>query len=466
MPMKKWKIFLVLAAIILMVPVELMASSVWSGKDVYKEDLTGTQWGVKAQDIAKINDPGEVYSIDDMESYSAYMTNDADDMGKTIDQAFFWYNKSRLAYAKLINVEGISKVSFVFQKELYLFCAQFDQNFRVTDLGLWMTTGDVCQILPETKWIVVVFRKVNGDLSIGSGIDIAISSSDIKASAYRYLVFKPFTYTFNLNGGQYGGSTGTYTAERLGVEKMTLPVPTRKGFKFAGWKSNSGQMYSGTLSAEYKSELFQNMKFDAVWTEIMPSSVKLDSDYVVLEQNSSDAKKLTAQVGPSEAFNKTVTWSSSDERVAKVDANGNISAGSSGTAVITAATANGIKAQCTVYVMGFQVSVPAYCTLNQSYEIRIDVYNNGSAEMTGRKRVIVDADNAAVVCRKGDEKTEYNVLAECAGSYNGQYKRLNSGEYLADTMESTTVYYRLKPEKEITRAGDYTGNVNFSVMVR
>lgn len=465
MLMKKIKIFWIVAVILMMIPVELMAASYWSGKDVYNTDYLGF-WGVTADKIAKVEEPGNVYSIEDISEYSAFMTNNEELVGNTMNQAFWWYNTSRITYVKLINVERYSKVSFVFEKDFYLYCAQFDADFKLIDDGQWKTTGDVCTFLPETKWIMVVFRRVNGDISVGAGSDTVISSDDIDNLKYKYLVFQPFTYTFNLNGGEYNGVTGTYTAERLGVESMALPVPERKGYTFKGWQDSTGAIYSGTLKPEYVAELFKNKQFNAVWAENMPDSVKLSNDYIILEQNSPEVKQLTAEVGPDDIPDKTVIWSSSDVTVAYVDENGKITAGHSGTAVITAKTKNGIEAHCTVYVMGFQVSVPAYCTLNQSYEIKIDVYNNGNSQMNGRKRVIVDADNEAVIYRKGDDTTAYNVLAECAESYNGQYKRLNTGEYLADTMESATIYYRLKPEKDITRAGDYTGSVNFSVIVR
>lgn len=59
---------------------------------------------------------------------------------------------------------------------------------------------------------------------------------------------------------------------------------------------------------------------------------------------------LTATVAPSNATNKTVTWSSSNTAVATVN-NGTVTAVSNGTATITATTASGgYKASCTVTV--------------------------------------------------------------------------------------------------------------------
>lgn len=73
----------------------------------------------------------------------------------------------------------------------------------------------------------------------------------------------------------------------------------------------------------------------------------------------SESVKLTATVGPEDATDKTVTWESSDETVARVDKNGNVSFVSSGTATITATATNGTdetaddkKATCKVTVTG------------------------------------------------------------------------------------------------------------------
>ena len=62
------------------------------------------------------------------------------------------------------------------------------------------------------------------------------------------------------------------------------------------------------------------------------------------------ATALKATVAPSNATDKTVTWQSSNDKVAKVDAKGNVTPVAKGTATITAKTANGKTATCKVTV--------------------------------------------------------------------------------------------------------------------
>lgn len=63
------------------------------------------------------------------------------------------------------------------------------------------------------------------------------------------------------------------------------------------------------------------------------------------------AKQLTATIMPADASNKAVKWTSSDEKIARVDDNGMVTAVGAGKATITATTVDGgFKADCTVSV--------------------------------------------------------------------------------------------------------------------
>lgn len=79
------------------------------------------------------------------------------------------------------------------------------------------------------------------------------------------------------------------------------------------------------------------------------TGVALNKSSMTLTVGSSE--RLTATVSPSTATNKKVTWASKNTAVATVDAGGNVTALSAGTAVITATTEDGGKtASCTVTV--------------------------------------------------------------------------------------------------------------------
>ena len=77
-------------------------------------------------------------------------------------------------------------------------------------------------------------------------------------------------------------------------------------------------------------------------------SVTLDPAELSLKEGESGT--ITATVLPENAADQSVTWSSSDEAVATVDANGKVTAVAAGTATITATTANNKTATCVVSV--------------------------------------------------------------------------------------------------------------------
>ena len=87
----------------------------------------------------------------------------------------------------------------------------------------------------------------------------------------------------------------------------------------------------------------------AAFPAIHPTGVTLNKTELSLTVGSSE--QLTATVAPAEADNKSVTWTSSNPAVATVDASGNVTAVSAGSATITVTTADGGKtATCTVTV--------------------------------------------------------------------------------------------------------------------
>ncbi len=107
---------------------------------------------------------------------------------------------------------------------------------------------------------------------------------------------------------------------------------------------------------------------------VAPTSVKMSVPSKNLKVGGSWA--LMATVSPSNATERSVTWSSSDTSVATVSSSGIVDAVGPGTATITAKTANGKKATCTIRVVSeefpfWDVSSSAwyYNTIKETYEL-------------------------------------------------------------------------------------------------
>lgn len=137
------------------------------------------------------------------------------------------------------------------------------------------------------------------------------------------------TFDTNVTGSDGGDASLKSTWDNLGisVKDDTLTVTNSKGTrKF------------------YKTLTYQKV-----------TGVSLSSSNIELGTN--DTHKLTATIAPADAYEKTVTWSSSNESVATVAADGTVTAKTEGTAKIIATTKDGnYTASCDVKVSLVHVS--------------------------------------------------------------------------------------------------------------
>lgn len=108
----------------------------------------------------------------------------------------------------------------------------------------------------------------------------------------------------------------------------------------------------------------------------------VELDKTGLELTVDDTAKLTATVTPANADNAKVSWTSSDETVATVDENGNVTAIAAGTATITVTTEDGgFTATCTVTVKAKSVPVDK-SALEALYKELKDTANDGYTDET------------------------------------------------------------------------------------
>lgn len=128
---------------------------------------------------------------------------------------------------------------------------------------------------------------------------------------------------------------------------------TIRNYKIIRMHNSTGNSVIDVLDTSFNSSTneitFETDKFsvyaltykDTYYSPSYPvTGIKVSPDTLTLTKKDETAQ-LTAEVTPSYADNKKVTWKSSDEKVATVDENGKVTAVANGTATITATSVSG-----------------------------------------------------------------------------------------------------------------------------
>ncbi len=153
------------------------------------------------------------------------------------------------------------------------------------------------------------------------------------------------------------GSESDSKAALTVMDKLTLPSDYR-------WRTDRNDPFSLSSADEYDYEPVSNNDsyVEIAPVEVPATGVTLSESSLVLDVG--ETAQLTAAVVPEGTTDKLV-WSSADESVATVDANGLVTAVGPGRTVITAA-AGSVSAECSVTVRGGSVDV------GPTYEIELD----------------------------------------------------------------------------------------------
>lgn len=117
----------------------------------------------------------------------------------------------------------------------------------------------------------------------------------------------------------------------------------------------------GTATITAKSNNGKTASCKVTVNPIQPTGIKATPETSTL-YGLNGTVKLTANVMPSNATNKAVTWSSNNTSVATVSSDGTVKAVGYGTAVITAKTVNGLTSNCTITVKKEDVTALAIAT--------------------------------------------------------------------------------------------------------
>lgn len=150
-------------------------------------------------------------------------------------------------------------------------------------------------------------------------------------------------WQFNPSNSQYG-TTVSFSSSDISIADVD----------FNGKVTARG---AGTATITATTNYFTTATCDVTVNPMLASSISLNQSTITLPIGSTQT--LTATVLPANTSDKTVTWSSSDESIATVNANGLVTAVSQGLATITATTNDGsnLSASCNVNVT--QVSANA-----------------------------------------------------------------------------------------------------------
>ncbi len=167
-------------------------------------------------------------------------------------------------------------------------------------------------------------------------------------------------------------------------------------------------------------------------------NITLDVTSVVL--NTPNSKKVNATVTPTNAANKTLTWSSSNTSVATVDSNGNIKAVGQGSAIITVKSNNNISKTISVTVKSVErihfIPTMAHINADNGHGDSILLESNGHYAM-------IDTGNASAESRKnlltylnklGIKKLDFILLTHLHSDHYGGINYLLKKNIRVDTL--------------------------------
>lgn len=218
------------------------------------------------------------------------------------------------------------------------------------------------------------------------------------------------TVSFNTDGGNTISSITVIKGE-----KITLPEnPTKEGYSFKEWVYENGEQFKTEAIIE------ENITLKAIWEKVeenkkeinknnttskpsegnqneqpkptpKPENQNVEVTGISLNKNSleliiGNSGSLTANITPSNATNKSVTWSSSNSNIISVDNSGKVTAKAIGNATITAKTANGKTASATVYSDVEKITI----SVSNSYISKYGTIQSSSLKVTTTPAVDLD----------------------------------------------------------------------------
>lgn len=305
--------------------------------DGYVVDIPGTEIATLGSDLGTVqwnNDNGDAVELTDLSSYSNWAGKALIQVDYTTETGGQFYIADKSDWSK----------STIWYNEGGTVYAMFTDGMVSNGI---MINGEGCDITSVKLINCTVYDElaVLGENlgTVGWSGEIKIESSVFKALGEITLgdVVARVDFTPETGGGQF---YFTHTQDWGASAVWYNDTVKNAAFPITEDIVNNGCMMNGGKIAIDKVSLYG----------IKATGVELDNSTITFTKNSEGFDKepvtLNATVLPDNATLKNIEWSSSDETVATVDANGKITPVDVGTATITARVDDTVKATCEVNV--------------------------------------------------------------------------------------------------------------------
>ncbi len=382
-----------------------------------------------------------------MQALASYYNKDGyEDVTAAIDKGLAWIEKNQLSSGGFgtMNTETSESVAQI----ITALCGvgiDCGEDARFIKNGKWPMTGLFQYYMPEGGFMHVAADAGNNGGGAGGIIDGMATEQGLYATvAYRRFL---------------DGETFLYDMSDVAISAGTKPVvsPT------IDTGSNSGGNSSSTTAKK---------------TETKPAAskvkvIKVGLNYSTIYLTKGKSKTLKATVSPSNATKKSVKWSSSNKKIATVNAKGKVTGKKAGSAMITvkAKDGSGKKAICKVVVTAPATTAKknptTATTRSQTKRVTAPVTSGNStvsssvpaASGTTKKLPSGNSGNSAKAATGTTAKKKKTAAEETTGGWS-----FSGDNYVPDTNSAESEDEVAQEDTETSDTGSKKEGINWMVI--